>query len=66
MARALGMTLIAEGVETERQVRTLRLLGWRFAQGFYFGRPQPADVLAERLRRRPVATTEPSAAAASA
>jgi diguanylate cyclase (GGDEF)-like protein len=66
MARALGMTIIAEGVETERQVRTLRLLGWRFAQGFYFGRPQPADMLDERLRRQTPAVITPPVAAAGA
>ena len=54
MARALRMTLVAEGVETERQVRTLRLLGWRFAQGFHFGRPEPAEAIAKRLTRTDV------------
>jgi EAL domain-containing protein (putative c-di-GMP-specific phosphodiesterase class I) len=49
MAKALGMTLVAEGVESERQVRALRLLGLRFAQGYYFARPQASDVLNERL-----------------
>ncbi len=45
MARALGMTVIAEGVETEAQLRTLQRLGAGLAQGYLWSRPmQPADV----------------------
>jgi diguanylate cyclase (GGDEF)-like protein/PAS domain S-box-containing protein len=42
MARALDMDVIAEGVETEEQVASLRDLGCRVAQGYLFARPQPA------------------------
>jgi diguanylate cyclase (GGDEF)-like protein len=52
MARALGITLVAEGVETEQQARTLRLLGFGHAQGFHFQRPCPSPQLREHLRRR--------------
>jgi diguanylate cyclase (GGDEF)-like protein len=52
MAKALGMTLVAEGVESEKQVAALRLLGLRFAQGYYFARPQSADSLNQRLDAR--------------
>jgi len=45
MARALGIAVIAEGVEGETQVRSLRLLGLGFAQGYHFGRPWPAKRL---------------------
>jgi diguanylate cyclase len=62
MARALGMTLIAEGVETERQLRTLHLLGFRYAQGFYLGRPQAATALGARLRRNHTAAVAAAAA----
>jgi diguanylate cyclase len=58
MAKALGMTLVAGGVESERQLRTLRLLGWRFAQGFHLGGPQPAEAISEL-----VADSPPAAAA---
>jgi diguanylate cyclase (GGDEF)-like protein/PAS domain S-box-containing protein len=51
MARALGMTVIAEGVETEEQLASLRDLGCELAQGYYFARPMPARVAAEFLRR---------------
>jgi EAL domain-containing protein (putative c-di-GMP-specific phosphodiesterase class I) len=43
LADALGLTTIAEGVETADQLARLRRLGCRYAQGFFFGRPVPAD-----------------------
>jgi EAL domain-containing protein (putative c-di-GMP-specific phosphodiesterase class I) len=42
IATALGMTTTAEGVETEEQCASLRLLGCDEAQGYLFGRPQRA------------------------
>jgi EAL domain-containing protein (putative c-di-GMP-specific phosphodiesterase class I) len=43
MGRALGMTVVGEGVETYEQLVCLRHLGCHFAQGFYFAQPMPAD-----------------------
>jgi EAL domain-containing protein (putative c-di-GMP-specific phosphodiesterase class I) len=43
MARNLSMTTIAEGVETKEQLEFLTLHGCRMMQGYYFGRPMPAD-----------------------
>jgi EAL domain-containing protein (putative c-di-GMP-specific phosphodiesterase class I) len=43
MARALGIAIVAEGVEREEQLRSLRLLGIGFAQGYLLGRPAPAE-----------------------
>ena len=40
LARALQLGVVAEGVETEQQARTLRASGALFAQGFLFGRPE--------------------------
>ncbi len=37
-----GITLIAEGVETAQELRCLRSLGVRYAQGYHFARPGPA------------------------
>jgi EAL domain-containing protein (putative c-di-GMP-specific phosphodiesterase class I) len=42
MARALTMTVIAEGVEELEQLECLRRLGCHFAQGYYFAPPMPA------------------------
>jgi sensor c-di-GMP phosphodiesterase-like protein len=35
----LGLMAVAEGVETADQVTELYRLGYRYAQGFHFGRP---------------------------
>jgi diguanylate cyclase (GGDEF)-like protein/PAS domain S-box-containing protein len=43
MADALGLTAVAEGVETQAQGAILRKAGCTFAQGYLFGRPVPAD-----------------------
>ena len=40
MANALGSTVVAEGVETEREYAWLRAAGVRLFQGYYFARPQ--------------------------
>ena len=49
LARAFGITAIAEGVETTEQAQALVAIGCRYAQGFLFGRPVPATDAAERL-----------------
>ena len=41
MAHSLGLAVIAEGVETEAQARSLRSLGCEQIQGFLTGRPAP-------------------------
>ena len=47
LADSLGMSTTAEGAETELEVQTIRALGCRKIQGYYFGRPMPAaDVMA--------------------
>ncbi|MEJ0012379.1 MAG: bifunctional diguanylate cyclase/phosphodiesterase [Bauldia sp.] len=40
---ALGLSIIAEGIETEDQLRLLRLTRCQQVQGFFFSRPVPAD-----------------------
>jgi EAL domain-containing protein (putative c-di-GMP-specific phosphodiesterase class I) len=43
MARALGMQVVAEGVETAVQRDTLLAMGCEFGQGYLLGRPAPAS-----------------------
>lgn len=50
LARALGMDVVAEGIETREQYHLLRKLGCRFGQGYLFARPMPADRIGELLR----------------
>lgn len=44
LAHVLKLAVIAEGVETLKQVEQLRSLGCEFAQGYYFLKPVPVDV----------------------
>jgi diguanylate cyclase (GGDEF)-like protein len=53
LARNIGVTVIAEGVETRAQLDTLRGLGCESAQGYLFSRPVPANELAVLLERDP-------------
>jgi diguanylate cyclase (GGDEF)-like protein/PAS domain S-box-containing protein len=41
IARGLGQKTVAEGVEDEETLATVRRLGVDYAQGFYLGRPEP-------------------------
>lgn len=50
MAKDLGLECIAEGVETQRQVKVLRENQCLYAQGFLFDRPLPLTDFEERLR----------------
>jgi diguanylate cyclase (GGDEF)-like protein len=51
MARALGLPVVAEGVETDDQLARLRALGCARAQGYLLGRPMGLPELAARLDR---------------
>jgi len=44
LARALGLEVVAEGVETPAQLALLERAGCRRAQGFLLGEPEPAGV----------------------
>ena len=50
MAHSLGITVVAEGIETEGQYQILRERGCDQGQGFWFGRPMSADDLAAKLQ----------------
>ena len=52
MAHALGLTVLAEGVESVDQLAFLRAHGCDRAQGFFFSRPLSADAMAVELGQR--------------
>jgi EAL domain-containing protein (putative c-di-GMP-specific phosphodiesterase class I) len=43
MARALGMDVVAEGVEESAQADALKKLGCEFAQGYFYGKPVTSE-----------------------
>jgi diguanylate cyclase (GGDEF)-like protein len=49
LGRSLGIAVIAEGVEDAGQVSALHNLGCNVMQGYFFGRPRPADECAPLL-----------------
>jgi diguanylate cyclase (GGDEF)-like protein len=49
LGRNLGLSIIAEGVEDERQAQILQALGCPLAQGFLFARPLAPEALLEWL-----------------
>src|SRR5215210_2770578 len=51
LAKALGLTVVAEGVETEDQLSRIRALGCQLAQGYHFSEARPPDQLGDLLRR---------------
>ena len=52
MAHALGMAVVAEGVETAAQLAILQKLGCNEVQGYFIARPMPAAELADLLVKR--------------
>lgn len=65
LARATGLKITAEGVETEPQQRFLRSVGCHFLQGYLFAKPMDANDMA-RLIARWEAGDRPGAAIRSA
>lgn len=52
LARSMGITVVAEGIETTAQAQTLSTLGCNAVQGFLFARPMAANELAGWMRRQ--------------
>jgi len=50
LGEALGMKVVAEGVETEQQLAVLEQDGCRFVQGFHVGRPMRPEKMDKLLR----------------
>jgi EAL domain-containing protein (putative c-di-GMP-specific phosphodiesterase class I) len=60
-ARALGVSVVAEGVEEEAQAIILRAAGCDRMQGYWFARPMPAEAMAGRLREEHTVPRSPLA-----
>jgi diguanylate cyclase (GGDEF)-like protein/PAS domain S-box-containing protein len=58
LSQAIGSATMVEGVESLGQLEQVRNLGCDYAQGFYFGRPQPAAVF-DKLLTASVAPPSP-------
>ena len=63
IADHLGVIVIAEGVETEEQLTTLRDMGCDIVQGYYFSKPLPAQeferFLTQRMAQRETVAEKP-------
>lgn len=59
LARAFGFAVVAEGVETEREVQFLTDIGVDYAQGFFYAKPMAAEMfdawLADKKKLRLIA-----------
>jgi EAL domain-containing protein (putative c-di-GMP-specific phosphodiesterase class I) len=58
-ARALDIEVVAEGVETQAQLDTLRDLGCEYGQGFFFHRPMEPERISALLGSTPQPPPQP-------
>jgi len=49
LGKDLGMSVIAEGVETKEHFEKLRELGCELFQGYYFAKPEPIEKIEEKI-----------------
>ncbi|HEY0623380.1 MAG TPA: EAL domain-containing protein [Sphingomonas sp.] len=66
LGRALGLEVVAEGVETEAHLRALQLAGCSHYQGYYLARPIEAGLAAELAHERFMAPAAADTAEAGA
>ena len=60
LGRTLNLEVVAEGVETQDQLDFLTRLGCNSLQGFFLGRPMPADRFLEAAVNKPMMRSEPA------
>ena len=58
MAKGLKLNVIAEGIETQRQLDYLREIGCNEAQGFLIGKPMKPTIIEKLLKQRPFHLTD--------
>ncbi|HKT89081.1 MAG TPA: EAL domain-containing protein [Candidatus Sulfotelmatobacter sp.] len=63
VAHKMGMKVVAEGIETARQLERLAELGCEFGQGYYFSQPMDAKA-AQQFTRQQIAASRASGVAA--
>jgi EAL domain-containing protein (putative c-di-GMP-specific phosphodiesterase class I) len=51
MAKSLGLSVVAEGIETREQLSKLAELGCGYGQGYYFSRPADARATEKAIRK---------------
>jgi len=56
LARDLGFSVVAEGIETEDELEAIRALECDFLQGFLLSKPVPAELILTRLQRGSLAS----------
>jgi EAL domain-containing protein (putative c-di-GMP-specific phosphodiesterase class I) len=52
LARRLGLSTVAEGIETEAQATLMRTIGCELGQGYWHARPMPEALLRQWLAQR--------------
>jgi diguanylate cyclase (GGDEF)-like protein/PAS domain S-box-containing protein len=65
LAEALGLTTVAEGVETAGQLAALAALDCDLTQGFYIGYPQASDKIDALLNNQPPSPHDPATTGSS-
>jgi diguanylate cyclase (GGDEF)-like protein len=50
LAHSLNLSVVAEGVETQRQHDSIAQIGCDFAQGYFYAAPMPSDAVSTALR----------------
>ena len=58
LAHNLRITAVAEGVDSELEAATLKILTCDLAQGYYYSQPQPVEVVEAMIRKGKVTPGE--------
>ena len=56
LADAFSLTVIAEGIETDKQCKILQQHGTQLMQGYYFSKPLSVEAMTQLLQKNPQTT----------